>query len=641
MPEDIRGLRIVFDADTSTFKKQLKEMDSDLKTTQKQLKATQQALELEYDAEKFSEAQQLAQKAIKDTEERAVILRKRLDHIQQAGITEKNQKEFRNLQTELLHTENRAKRLESQLDDINKIKFNHISANVDKIGQGFQKAGQVLVPISAAAGAALVGLGAGVNSAIEKGDALATTAGKLGITAEKLQQLSYIAQQTDVDMNNLTKGFEKTRQALGEKLIGDTSNATKAFDALGLSVINLDGTTKSSEVMFNEVLMALGTIEDDTLQASYAVKIFGDDLANQLLPVLKVGADGLQSLNDEFESMPKLTDEQVVSLSELDGVLDSLKLQFAVIAQQIAIEFLPVVENIAKFMNEKVKPALEGFQDWLAGLSDGQKTAIVAILGIVSALAPLLLITGKATSGISNMIGMIGSLAPAIQGLLGPVGIILGILALLYSTNEDFRKSINNLMSTLMTALKPILDLVLVIFNELMASIVPLISLLGLLLAPAIDLISFNLSMMLDTLTPILESIVNLITWFSGLSKVIYEFLYDVLEPLIGGFQKVWTWLSKILGLDGSKLEIETQVSTNKAPNVTSPSINPIADQFAQQNAMKDIITGNNKAISNITNNNDYSQKSIEVNLTIQNYGAELDYDEVMEKLNFEFAKQF
>ena len=128
----------------------------------------------------------------------------------------------------------------------------------------------------------LTALGLGTVSAA---DDLQTYADQLGITAEQLQLLNFIALQTDVSQESLRKAFIKTKDAIGGQLLGQTSMATKALDALGISANQFSNDTDA----FLAIAASLGEVENSAIQASIANDIFGDRLGAQILTLAKAG----------------------------------------------------------------------------------------------------------------------------------------------------------------------------------------------------------------------------------------------------------------------------------------------------------------------------------------------------------------
>lgn len=102
----------------------------------------------------------------------------------------------------------------------------------------------------------------------------------------------------------------------------------------------------------------------------------------------------------------------------------------------------------------------------------------------------------------------------------------------------------------------------------------------------------------------------------------------------------VWDWIRKILKLDNKKvLDVEVNRSINDTLTTTTTS-----KVLQEQEWMRNIITNNESTLSNISNvknYNDNSVKNFNINLTIQNFGEELDYDEVVRQINLRLAEQF
>lgn len=637
MAEYIEGIKVVFDADYSEFKKQMSQVNKELNNTGKEAKALADSLKLEWDPDKFVKAQQAAQKAIEGTEQKAQILRERLKQMEEAGITEKNREEYRKWQVELTKTETAVQKLKKQLEDLDKIRLENLGKGFKEFGDKVSQLGQKLTPISATAAGVVASITALTKKTVDYGDEIQTLADKFDLTAEQMQRFQYIAMQTDVENERLTKGFTALRGAMGEALLGQTNNATKALETLGFTLQDIN--TRSQEDMFMETIKRLNMIENSTLQAALANQIFGERLAQDLIPLIK-SADALDALNQEFDTLGYLTDEQIGKLAEFDNVMNRIKTAFANVARQIGVAFLPVFESIAGFIEEKIVPNLQKFVEWINNLSNSAKGMIVGVGSVVAALAPVLLIIGKISSGIGNMIPMITKLGGAMQGALGPVGIIIGLMAIMYAKNEQFRESINNLIGVIMRGLKPILDLVMKIFNVLIARITPLIDILATLLTPMIEFLSLKLEVLFSILTPIIEKVGEFIMWIENLRKKLYDLVLNALEPVIGKLEMVWDWIRKILKLDNKKvLDVEVNRSINDTLTTTTTS-----KVLQEQEWMRSIITNNESTLSNISNvknYNDNSVKNFNINLTIQNFGEELDYDEVVRQINLRLAEQF
>ena len=98
MADSIRGLTVEISADASSFNKAMNSMRKSAQTSKSELDALQKSLELEFDADKFARAQQVAQNAIDQTAANADALRQRLKFLEESGNVDTDA--YRKLQAE-------------------------------------------------------------------------------------------------------------------------------------------------------------------------------------------------------------------------------------------------------------------------------------------------------------------------------------------------------------------------------------------------------------------------------------------------------------------------------------------------------------------------------------------------------------
>ena len=189
---------------------------------------------------------------------------------------------------------------------------------------------------------------------------------------------------------------------------------------------------------------------------------------------------------------------------------------------------------------------LNGLSDWITEHSDTLSTLANGIMWIVSALAALKVLSpvfsivsagfgllskasGLLSSGMGLVSGVLSKLPALFSALTSPVGLVVGAIALLTLTSEDFRKSLGNLISSLLkmlgAILEPITELLGVIINELLPPLVDILGTLGDVLAPIIDL----LAEVISSLAPIVKEVIGFIT----------DVLGDFISALSGVFEGV------------------------------------------------------------------------------------------------------
>lgn len=538
MAESIRGLTVEISADASSFNKEMSSMRKAAQQSQTELNALQKSLELEFDSDKFARAQKVAQNAIDQTAANADALRRRLDYLENAGNIDTDQ--YRKLKAELAKTELQAQQLEKQLEKINQIKFDAISSRVTKVGDAISNVGKTLAPFSAAAlaaGTAAATLGVKTAATGAELDDLSL---RLGISAEKVQEYQYVTAQAGVEWNVFEKALIKARAALVDLSAGTINNASKALQSLGLRVEDFD----SKEAMFDGIIDALSNMEDKTLQTAYANEIFGDKIANQMLPYLNAGTDAINQFKSEFETIGALSNEQVAALAKLDDTIYLLKESLKNVCLQIGASFAPLLQRVAEIINTSLIPKLQKLAEWFNSLTIEQQAFAAKVL-LVVALAPLALGIGKVVSAIGGVIKLIPALQAGLSALAANpiiliIAVIAAILLLLYTRCEAFRDSINNLVSTLGEALQPALDAIMQVLDLVMQVLQPISDLVGGVLAVAINIISEALQPVIgiiqaifDIISPLLDMLMSVVEMILTPIQVAIQALFGILQPLL------------------------------------------------------------------------------------------------------------
>ncbi|ASR78049.1 tape measure protein [Arthrobacter phage Timinator] len=189
--------------------------------------------------------------------------------------------------------------------------------------------------------------------------------------------------------------------------------------------------------------------------------------------------------------------------------------------------FVGVMERIGATLHT-LSPA-----QWL-GIAGGAGLLLASFGKFMPILSPLMSMFG----GLSGMIGKLGG---SLRFLLGPIGLIAGLLIYAYSTSEPFRNAINQLLGvllnlgvTLMTSLMPVfmqlVTSVLPIVSQLFSSLVPiLVSILTAVMPIVTTLISQLVPVFMQLIAAVLPPLMSLLTTLAP----IFTMLISALAPLI------------------------------------------------------------------------------------------------------------
>lgn len=689
MADSIRGLTVEISADASSFNKEMSQMRKAAQSLQSELAALQKSLDLEFDATKLARAQKVAQDAIDQTAANADVLRRRLEYLEETGNVDTT--EYRKLQTELAQTELKGQQLQKQLEKLNTLKFDKLSSRITGVGDKITGAGRALAPFSAAAGTAITAAGALGVKAAATGAQIDDLSLRLGISAEKVQEYQYVTAQAGVEWAVFEKALIKARAAIVDLSAGTINNASKALQSLGLRIEDFD----SKEAMFDGIIDALAGMEDKTLQTAYANEIFGDKIANQMLPFLNAGADAINQFKSEFATIAPLTNEQVSALAALDDTLYLVKESIKNAALQLGASFAPLIKSIADSIQNNLVPKLQKLAEWFNSLSLSQQQFALKALLVVAALAPLTMGVGKLVGAIGNIVKIIPSLQAGLSALAAnPIVLIIAavaaILIILYTQCEAFRESINNLVSMIGGALQPVLDVIMGLLQSVMDLLSPILEIIGGILATVINLVITALQPFFDMLTMIfnllmpllnvaliplklvltllqvpLQILGQLLGWlsplfqifgnivakiFGGVVKIInivlgviedaVNFVIGIINGLIDGVNAALGWLGvHIDRIADVKLRIDTSdIESMDDVNAIIDSTPPDTSG-AGGGTVYDGGNGTGTYGDTYNYDNSTTNKTQNVTVTIQNYASEVDTDALVKEINIKLAE--
>lgn len=204
---------------------------------------------------------------------------------------------------------------------------------------------------------AITALFGAVRSGIDEADKLNKLSQSIGIPVDELSKLKYAGDLADVSLESLGKSTVKLSKAMIEVAGGGTGPAKQAFDALGISVKNADGTMKSANDVLGEAADKFAGYKDGAAKTALAVALFGKAGA-EMIPLLNMGKDGLKEAGDEAERFGLVLDKNTTQAAENynDNLTKLHKTKDGIIIQ-ITARLLPAMED---FSNKMVQAAKDG-----------------------------------------------------------------------------------------------------------------------------------------------------------------------------------------------------------------------------------------------------------------------------------------
>ncbi len=174
--------------------------------------------------------------------------------------------------------------------------MNAIAERLKRIGKGTALAGGALSAIGTAVVAPIVAAGNAFSNYV---DGLNDARVKTGLTVESLSSLAFVAEQQGTSLEGLQAGLRGMAKFTTAVASG-SGGAIKVLGALGIAAGEFLAATP--EQRFRMLADQLSRIEDPTLRAGVAMKVFGKS-ATDLLPTIALGSAGIAEMQQRADDL--------------------------------------------------------------------------------------------------------------------------------------------------------------------------------------------------------------------------------------------------------------------------------------------------------------------------------------------------
>lgn len=451
----IKGITIQFAGDTTKLDKSLREINKETRAIDKELRNVDKALKFNpTSVELWRQKQDLLKSKITETEKALDVLKQKQAQMDANGVS-KESEEYRKLQREIIETESKLKTFNAQLNKTGQVNLRAMSEQFRDVGNKLTSAGQAMRGLSTAAAAVAASIGAVTVKSGKWADDINTMSKVYSIGTKELQQYSAAAELVDVDVETIAKSHVKLEKTMYSAANGSEKQA-EAYKKLGVEVQNADGTMRSSDEVFNDVIAALGKMTDETERDAIAQQLMGKSAA-QLNPLIEDGGETYKQVSETLSKygLDFIDQETLDQANAFNDSLDTIKavgmVAFQQLGTQLAAYLAPAMQKVVDLVGQ--------IAGWFANLSPETQALIAGVAGFVAVLAPLLIGLGKVSFAISSIMGLMATVGPAIGGVvaaLDPVVVaiaaVIAIGVLLYKNWDTIKaKAIqlkNNLIAT-------------------------------------------------------------------------------------------------------------------------------------------------------------------------------------------------
>ena len=424
----IKGITIEFGANTTKLNKALNNVNGKLNKTQAELKQVNRALKFNPgNTTLLKQKFDLLQKTVTQTQKKLQGLKAMQRKLDASGV-DKNSAQYRQLQREIIKTEDQLKKAEAEVRRFGSVGKQQALA----VGNAFK-----------AAGSKIASAGRTITTSVSVYGMAAVYAGK------KLIDMSEKQAQAEQKLAEIYK----SRMGVGKQAVKSTlalasaeQKAGVVGDEVQLAAAQQLATYAKYPSTVNTMLPALndllvqqkglnGTQEDATALANLfgkammgqtgALKRAGISFTEAQEQVLKYGTE-----EEKAAMIAEVVQQNVGNMNEEFAKTDAGKIQQAKnelgdMGEQIGAILLPAVADLVSWLQANLLPALQRFIDFMKQHPAIAKFALAFAL-IIAALGPLMVILG----GFISMIGSIITISTTLGITLGAVALpIMGIVA--------------------------------------------------------------------------------------------------------------------------------------------------------------------------------------------------------------------
>ena len=470
MAGNIKGITIEFDGNTTKLQKAIKDVKNSTNDVDKALRAVNKSLNMDpTNVTLLTQKQQLLKERIEETKNKLKALNDMQKQLDAQGV-DKNSREYQELQREIIKTESELKQFEKEMRALGNVKLTALGEQFKQAGGKITAAGESLRGVSMAAAAATAAIGALAVKSGQWADDLNTMSKQYSIGTDKLQMYAAAAELVDTDVETITKSHIKLERSMSSAADGTGSQA-EAFEKLGVSVTNADGSLRDADTVWQETIQALGQVENETERDALAMQLMGKS-ASELNPLIEDGGEAYANLAETMEKydLNFIDQETLDNANKFNDELDTIKalglVAFQSIGSELAGYLAPALEKVVGWVGK--------FVSWLGKLDPAVLTVLAAITGLVAVLAPLLIAVGKVATGVGAIIKLVGIVGPAIAGvgatLLPIIAIVAAVIAigvLLYKNWDTIKAKAQELKQKIAEAFNNLKTTVTAVWNAI------------------------------------------------------------------------------------------------------------------------------------------------------------------------------
>lgn len=236
-----------------------------------------------------------------------------------------------------------------------------------------------------------------------------TLASVTGQSTEQIQEFQYASDMIGVSYDRVKDSLKEITNKMQEAQNGSEDTAG-AFKTLGVEIENTDGSLRSADSVFYDVIDSLGNMHNQAQRDALAMDLMSES-AQELNPLIEVGSEGLKKYTDEAHEMGYVLDnEAIAALTATDTAQQKLLKTQEAVTKQISAEYAPYMTEALTDTADFIKKIGKAFVD--SGVVDKFGSILTSATQILEPLGDLTV-----------------AVLPALDAALKPVATTMALIA--------------------------------------------------------------------------------------------------------------------------------------------------------------------------------------------------------------------
>jgi|13_taG_2_1085334.scaffolds.fasta_scaffold20419_2 hypothetical protein len=253
------------------------------------------------------------------------------------------------------------KKVKFELTAVDKTK-----AAFDKVTKGLKGVGSVAVGaskgvagIGLAATASATALAVLVDKSFQAVDAIGKTSTQTGIATDTLQAFHLAARESGTTIEGANTALIKFARSVGDAQRG-VKTQSDIFKDLGVELRNADGSMKSFDDILQATAKGVTQLGDQTARATALANLFGRQGVVLTGAINDLSESGLKNFITRAKELGIVLSEKVIRRTEeFNDAVGVIKMQLGSFVNNITTSFLPVFEEMQKFIAEKIQKIVD------------------------------------------------------------------------------------------------------------------------------------------------------------------------------------------------------------------------------------------------------------------------------------------